>query len=853
MSLFKARESWRARLSGSTGEAEEFDRGGLCTGNVDNDATGVTKLVVGSLQGVLRVYAPSANGGKLDDLLLESNVGSAILQVEIGEFNASSVNTLAVLFPRNLCVYSVRRAAGGVFFTLDKAFEHSLDHTAANMAIGKMGGSARDAICVQSFDGELRVFEQETAALRRYLRNFLVPGPLCYVPTSDSLATCSSSFVLEAYSYAGLVSSSADGRSADAHETQLTQQKKVRPEWSINLGQPALEIACGQVTAGADGSICDVVALCQDTLYVITDAGTLRWQRRLSFEPSCLTLYQLPPLSFSNTKSQNHAQQRPPQNMLIGTSTGSLMIFSGKALQWSAKCTEPPIATRVGSFAGQRGHIAALSEDGSLSLNYLGTDPPLSAVANFESKELNYEELDEEHRRLLSIIREATTEHGKEPADVIHLMPSEPQMLGRGSETSSIDQPLTAIVTASVEYAGEDTLSSVHITAGVPAPLVCMQDSFVVEELPGFSSEAVEMDIELYSGSDTLPSSDEISIVASCVTPAGEPRTANVRVQLPLGCFCKQVQPVKASAHRITLDMNKQPPQVAALFEDVSQPHVQAGNVLSLEFPTGDVCVIVTSKNGTRARVQSSNVQAMWLVLKEFRRRLEVYFAHSTEPLSIGVAEEIPLQAVYDAIDEHFKLRTRKQELENKLEQRAHQLRAVQKRLLVRYKDKNPSSLEHLMTLLQGTHTQLCDLDDQLRECKNQLAHARRALACTLQLALQVAYLRYDLSEDEARVLRAHLSPHVADSDDGQGWEELTEQATSHLLRSTMEQHEQSENSKMGEQSVLAAATAASTPMAKQRGEETIVESTKQLKQNIRLVFSLFNRGSRSQQHRLNR
>ena len=41
------------------------------------------------------------------------------------------------------------------------------------------------------------------------------------------------------------------------------------------------------------------------------------------------------------------------------------------------------------------------------------------------------------------------------------------------------------------------------------------------------------------------------------------------------------------------------------------------------------------------------------------------------------------------------------------VEQHAQQFRAIQKRLLNRFKDKTPSSLQHLDTLLDGTFLQV--------------------------------------------------------------------------------------------------------------------------------------------------
>ena len=47
---------------------------------------------------------------------------------------------------------------------------------------------------------------------------------------------------------------------------------------------------------------------------------------------------------------------------------------------------------------------------GHLGLLYLGTDPPTNAVVGGPARELNYEKMDDEHRRLLDLIRDATSD-----------------------------------------------------------------------------------------------------------------------------------------------------------------------------------------------------------------------------------------------------------------------------------------------------------------------------------------------------------------------------------------------------------------------------------------------------------
>lgn len=132
-SLFKAREWW----STTCGVSEEFDKGCMCTGNVDNAADGGQKVVVGSYSGMLRVFHPKKRDYNVEDLVIEQSLGTPILQVAVGRFNRSMEFALAVLQPRKLSVYSV--SAGGVsgesageHRELSLLYEHGFERTASN-------------------------------------------------------------------------------------------------------------------------------------------------------------------------------------------------------------------------------------------------------------------------------------------------------------------------------------------------------------------------------------------------------------------------------------------------------------------------------------------------------------------------------------------------------------------------------------------------------------------------------------------------------------------------------------------------------------------------------------------------
>jgi len=79
-------------------------------------------------------------------------------------------------------------------------YEHQLHRSAFSMVLGSFGGvNGREFLCVQSLDGTLSFFEQEIFAFIRFLPGFLLPGPLVFLPNTDSFLTVTSNWHVETY------------------------------------------------------------------------------------------------------------------------------------------------------------------------------------------------------------------------------------------------------------------------------------------------------------------------------------------------------------------------------------------------------------------------------------------------------------------------------------------------------------------------------------------------------------------------------------------------------------------------------------------------------------------------------
>jgi len=290
---------------------------------------------------------------------------------------------------------------------------------------------------------------------------------------------------------------------------------------------------------------------------------------------------------------------------------------------------------------------------------------------------------------------------------------------------------------------------------------------------------------------------------------------------------------VKNADFKLTLDTDQPPTSLPALFDDVlnapsggaDMASKAAPNVLSFQYLSGPDVTILLSKNAGRYRLQSGSFEALWLLASELRRRL----ISALPGVEVSFNEPLPLQEYFDLIDTHFAHRLALVAQHKDLEARAQQFRVVQKRLLVRFKDRNPSPLSNLDLLLSGTFDQLMALAAQAEETQAELARASANLSCGTQLINLLITLRFELDAANAEALSAYLSPRVEDSLD-QGWEERTDSALTHLLRFTL-----------GKSSKDNAASMALPPMA-------MPQDVTKLKKHITVMCDRLSKGGRFKQ-----
>jgi len=91
------------------------------------------------------------------------------------------------------------------------------------------------------------------------------------------------------------------------------------------------------------------------------------------------------------------------------------LVYRDVQLVWTCKTSHPPIFVDIAKFGDQDGLIVHLADNGWLQVSYLGTEPPKLNYILPESKEMNYEEMDAEHQRLLARIMAHEQDEKVEP------------------------------------------------------------------------------------------------------------------------------------------------------------------------------------------------------------------------------------------------------------------------------------------------------------------------------------------------------------------------------------------------------------------------------------------------------
>lgn len=172
-------------------------------------------------------------------------------------------------------------------------------------------------------DGMLSFYEQDSFAFARFLPQFLIPGPLCYVPSTDTFVTSSSSNYVEAYRYQTLAVST-ESESKDQIKTGAG--KRLRVDWKTNIGDNVLDI---KIFTGADDNSTTIFVLGEHNLFALRENGVIRYMKKFDFNPSCFAPYA--------------SLIEGTVNMLVANYSRTCYVWQDTTLAWSSTFQHVPV------------------------------------------------------------------------------------------------------------------------------------------------------------------------------------------------------------------------------------------------------------------------------------------------------------------------------------------------------------------------------------------------------------------------------------------------------------------------------------------------------------------------------
>lgn len=382
MSIFEAKEWWSSTMSNK----DAFDGYTICIDNIDNENPAKNKIIVGSFGGFLRIYEPHFGAFKSDDLLWEKFYDNAILQVQSGNFIINSGDKqLAILQNKKLIVFQIfnLRAVTQV----KSCYEHKLTRNAYNFCLGRIGDRNYDIIFVQSLDGVISIYEQDSLVNMISLSEVIIPGPVNFLTRKECFLISNTNYEIECYSYNNLATTTSNRiNTSDASDTAAAA-KKINYSWSVDLGEMTREII---VIDNKQNKKQEIMVLCESLVFLLDDNGKILYQKKLDYEPMTLYVYNIDNClntgsasfniannlggSISSNANSNNLNKAINVMYMISSVMEHVFIYRGLELVWAVKLPETPIALQLADFDINKSLITTISEDGRLSVFYLGME-----------------------------------------------------------------------------------------------------------------------------------------------------------------------------------------------------------------------------------------------------------------------------------------------------------------------------------------------------------------------------------------------------------------------------------------------------------------------------------------------
>lgn len=764
MSIFESKEFWSTTLSHN----EEFDGNSICIGNIDNDPNGINKICVSSFKGVLRFYEPKFNSSSSQNILYEKAYDSPMLQIDLGNYIInSSDKQIGILQSKAFFVIQVSNLHGATHLKL--CYDHKLKRNGHNFTRGRLGEKNYDLVFVQSIDGAISIYEQDSLINSISFSEVFFPGSIAFLSKTDSFIISNTSYEIECYNYNNLATIK---KGSEKNEMKITHQ------WVSNIGELTKDI---QVISNELNKKQEIVILSETLLNLLDSNGKIFYQKKLDYEPMAFRVY--------NVTDPNYVPNKLFDLMcMISSSLNHVLVYKGVNLAWAVKIFDTSLYLNFSDFDNVNKLIVSLGDNGRMSVFYLGTEVTKNQFI-VQSKPLDQNFLINETQRLSHLIDNYSKGVVMESETSLSISAEVNERVFYDEESSDnifykdhYGKIIRGVVTLIFSYDGV-CAQDIRVNIIVPYNVICDDPIFTITSLTK-SNNTIKKVINFRVISDLYPTFTSIDVYASYYIKNDERKkdrtfqSTSFTLELPLPLFIRLSQDNKKSeaSSKITLMTNKNQLKMDEIFSDLTHDFIDSdlikGKPLSITFiyPNKAEATIIISKSSGRYRIQSNYFEALLFITHQIIMRINEHYQYDVE---FYIEDPINFQKYFGLVNTHYTLIENKKKLNQELEKYSALYTTVQKSLLNKYKEKNPPQLYNLDFLLKQIHKEINAKSDDILKIDNEIRFNHRDIVIWTELMIYLLKLRSKMSEDHYQTVRCAF-PLDNINENENSWEEVT-------------------------------------------------------------------------------
>ncbi|CAK1552174.1 unnamed protein product [Leptosia nina] len=692
----------------------------------------------------LKIYKPNIEQEDAH-VILESHESDIILQIETGKFIIdSSDRQILLLHPQSFAIYLLERKEGhidaGDQNYLRPILKHDFTRKAYRVIVGPFGvAKSRELICIQALDGTMSFFEQDTFLFMCLFPDVIIPGPISYVPSSDLFIICTTSWVMEIYSYQQL---------REFSELSGRQNKKIIPQWSYSPGE---ELSAVQVIR-TSSTFSSIIALGERYLYCFQDNGLMKYMLRFDFMPVCFHAYLVGWYYEPNSRLLN----------MVVSEDSKLHVYEDTMLLWSCDLLHKTISISRCFIKNLSGGLVTLSNKGIVSVSYLGTEPDLNSTIVPINADPGPRDIEEE----LKIVEEALDKFVEKADDSLHL-PSQ-------------------LVKVNIEFGKAVESFIEELDSNLP---FTVSDSTVcLDEING--TEIVETRIFLIG--DMAISNTHTKFIFTITETSGQINVVSKNELLPLALYARRVELNSDCEFNMSFTTNQKYLSFDNIFTDLP-PNTNSTTFL---YKNTNKIVIFQMKE-EQYTIEAKDCVEIFPIVNNILHRFEEYYRQKSVnnfEIAFNMTPELIKQIIHKflkCVEVHAKERLQCKDLEAQLNVLQSQFTLIQKKLLVQYGSLPPSNCDPLEFLMRDTYSNIIATTEMLLTCRQNVIRASCDFSAVGNLLLCV--LKHSEVEDiKIKILEETLSLETI-HEDTQEWEESVTQASSHILNTILKKEKDRE------------------------------------------------------------